>query len=92
METVVIPAGAPFDEVLAAVSESRPTHLVGYASVIGGLARASLARELTIRPVRVSTNSEPLLDEEREAIRQAWECSGSQPLGLHRNRRPGRRL
>ena len=87
METVVIPAGAPFDEVLAAVSESRPTHLVGYASVIGRLARASLARELTIRPVRVSTNSEPLLDEDREAIRQAWSAPvhnlwGSTEIGV----------
>ena len=32
METVVIAAGAPFDEVLAAVAAAQPTHLVGYAS------------------------------------------------------------
>jgi phenylacetate-CoA ligase len=72
METVVIPAGVPFDEVLAAVAAARPTHLVGYATVIGRLARAALAGDLAIRPVRVSTNSEPLLDEDRQAIRQAW--------------------
>jgi phenylacetate-CoA ligase len=72
METVVIPAGAPFDEVLAAVAAAEPTHLVGYATVIGRLARAALAGDLTIRPVRVSTNSEPLLDEDRQAIREAW--------------------
>jgi phenylacetate-coenzyme A ligase PaaK-like adenylate-forming protein len=40
--------------------------------VVGRLARASLAGELDIRPVRVSTNSEPLSDEDREAIRRAW--------------------
>jgi phenylacetate-CoA ligase len=72
METVVIAAGAPFDEVLAAVAAARPTHLVGYPSVIGRLARAALAGELECRPVRVSTNSEPLLDEDRQAIAEAW--------------------
>ena len=72
METVVIAAGAPFDEVLAAVATAQPTHLVGYSSVIGRLARATLAGDLRIEPVRVSTNSEPLLDEDRQAIGEAW--------------------
>ena len=72
METIVIPAGAPIDETIAAVAAAEPTHLVGYATVIGQLARACLAGRLDIRPVRVSTNSEPLLDEDRQAIREAW--------------------
>lgn len=72
MRTVVIAAGAPFREVLAAVAGAGPTHLVGYPSVIGRLARAAIAGELRIAPVRVSTNSEPLLDEDREAITTAW--------------------
>lgn len=73
MQTVVIGAGAPFGEVLAAVSAARPTHLVGYPTVIGRLARAQLAGQLRINPVRVSTNSEPLLDEDRTAITEAWQ-------------------
>lgn len=72
METVVIAAGAPFGEVLAAVAAARPTHLVGYPSVIGRLARAALAGELDIHPFRISTNSEPLLEEDRAAIASAW--------------------
>ncbi|NMN96395.1 phenylacetate--CoA ligase family protein [Antrihabitans stalactiti] len=72
METAVIPVGVPFDEILAAVAAAQPTHMVGYASVIGRLARAASAGELKISPVRVSTNSEPLLDEDRQAIRDAW--------------------
>nr|WP_307874387.1 phenylacetate--CoA ligase family protein [Frankia nepalensis] len=72
MQTVVIPAAAPFDQVLRAVADARPTHLVGYASVIGRLARAAIAGELAIRPVRVSTNSEPLSEEDRDAINTAW--------------------
>jgi len=72
METTVIAAGAPFDDVLAAVAVANPTHLVGYPSVIGRLARATVAGDLRITPVRVSTNSEPLLDEDRLAIHEAW--------------------
>jgi phenylacetate-coenzyme A ligase PaaK-like adenylate-forming protein len=87
MESIVIDAGAPFDEVLAAVERQAPTHLVGYASVIGRLARASLAGELHIRPVRVSTNSEPLLPEDRDAIVDAWNAPlhnlwGSTEIGV----------
>jgi len=72
MQTVVIPAAAPFGEVLTAVAAARPTHLVGYPSVIGRLGRAAIAGELDIEPVRVSTNSEPLTDEDRAAIHTAW--------------------
>ena len=87
MDTVVIEAGAPFPEILAAVQRYAPTHLVGYASVIGRLARASLAGDLGIRPWRVSTNSEPLLPEDRDAIVSAWHAPlhnlwGSTELGV----------
>ncbi|MBE1549794.1 phenylacetate-coenzyme A ligase PaaK-like adenylate-forming protein [Mycobacterium sp. OAS707] len=87
MQTVVIPAGGPFDEVLSAVAAARPTHLVGYPSVIGRLARAVLDGELDCRPVRVSTNSEPLLDEDRQAITEAWHAPvhnlwGSTEIGV----------
>jgi phenylacetate-coenzyme A ligase PaaK-like adenylate-forming protein len=72
MDTIVIPAAAPFDQVLRAVTDAQPTHLVGYASVIGRLARATIAGEIDIQPVRVSTNSEPLSEEDRDAIGTAW--------------------
>lgn len=87
MQTVVVPAGDPFDEILAAVSKAQPTHLVGYASVIGRLARATMAGTVDLKPVRVSTNSEPLLDEDRQAIREAWNAPihnlwGSTEIGV----------
>lgn len=86
-KTVVIAAGNPFDEILAAVAHARPTELVGYASVIGRLARAALAGELDIRPSRVSTNSEPLSEEDRDAITHAWNAPiynlwGSTEIGV----------
>jgi phenylacetate-coenzyme A ligase PaaK-like adenylate-forming protein len=87
MESVVIPAGAPFAEIVAAVAAARPTHIVGYASVVGRLARAALAGELAIHPSRVSTNSEPLSPEDREIIRSAWNAPvhnlwGSTEIGV----------
>ncbi len=87
MQTVVIPAGAPIDDTIAAVAAAKPTHLVGYATVVGQLARASLDGRLDIRPVRVSTNSEPLLDEDRQAMRLAWNAPvhnlwGSTEIGV----------
>ncbi len=86
-ETVVIPAGDPFDQVRAAVAQAQPTQLVGYASVIGRLARAAIAGDLDIRPSRVSTNSEPLNEEDREAISRAWQAPihnlwGSTEIGV----------
>ena len=91
MESVVIPAAAPFDQMLRAMATARPTHLVGYASVIGRLARAAIAGELKIRPVRVSTNSEPLSEEDRDVIEVAWGAPVDN-LGADRDRRPGSRL
>jgi len=46
-----------------------------------------LADELHCRPVRVSTNSEPLLDEDRQAIAGAWDVPvhnlwGSTEIGV----------
>jgi phenylacetate-coenzyme A ligase PaaK-like adenylate-forming protein len=87
METLVIPAGGPFDRVQDAVARARPTHLVGYASVIARLARSTLAGELEIQPTRVSTNSEPLSDEDRDAIVRAWNAPvhnlwGSTEIGV----------
>ncbi len=87
MQSVVIPAGAPFEHVLAAVADARPTHLVGYASIVGRLARAALGGELAVHPVRVSTNSEPLSEDDRDAIRRAWDAPihnlwGSTEIGV----------
>jgi phenylacetate-coenzyme A ligase PaaK-like adenylate-forming protein len=60
---------------------------VGYASVIGRLARAAIAGALDVRPGRVSTNSEPLSEEDRDAIEAAWDAPvhnlwGSTEIGV----------
>jgi phenylacetate-CoA ligase len=48
METAVIAAGGPFDQVLATVAAMKPTHPVGYPSVIGRLARSTMSGDLRI--------------------------------------------
>ena len=84
----MIPAGASRStRWCAAVQRAGPTHLVGYASVVGQLARAALAGSLEIAPVRVSTNSEPLTAEDRDAIHAAWNAPihnlwGSTEIGV----------
>jgi phenylacetate-coenzyme A ligase PaaK-like adenylate-forming protein len=87
MDVVVIPAGGAFEQVQADVARARPTQLVGYASVIARLARATLAGELDIQPARVSTNSEPLSEEDLAAIVGAWNAPvhnlwGSTEIGV----------
>lgn len=72
MTTRVIAAATPFEELAAAVVDFDPTELVGYASVVGRLARASLDGRVRLSVDRVSTNSEPLDDEDRNAIAAAW--------------------
>ena len=90
---IVIAAAAPFDELLAAVARRAPTHLVGYASVVGP-ARPRGARRAASRsaPVRVSTNSEPLSDEDRDAIHDAWGAPLHNLVGFDRDRSAGRRV
>jgi phenylacetate-CoA ligase len=54
------------------LNEYRPNYLVGYASVIAELARDQLKCDLNIQPRWVSTNSEPLDEDMRSIIKEAW--------------------
>ena len=92
METVVIAAGAPFDEVLAAVAAARPTHLVGYPSVIGRLARAALAGELRLPSGAGQHQLRAVARRGPSGDRRGVGRPCSQPLGIHRDRRAGGRL
>ncbi len=88
MEPRIVPAVQPFDAIVAQIREIQPTHITGYSSVIQRLAEETLAGRLDIRPIRVSTNSEPLLPEAREAIEAAWQSRinngwGSTEMGIH---------
>ena len=88
METAVFPVSRPLAETVAAMNELQPTHLIGYSSVIGDLAAEADEGRLRIRPLRVATNSEPLLPEARALIERVWgipvnNAWGSTEIGMH---------
>lgn len=67
-----IPATLPFEEVVGRVHALDPGSVLGYPSVIAGLAAAQLEGRLAIRPSRVTTTSENLVPEVRSAIERAF--------------------
>jgi phenylacetate-CoA ligase len=67
-----IPADLPLQAICGQLNQLKPTHLIGYASIITRLARAALNGQLSIAPKRATTNSEPLNDRGRETILKAW--------------------
>lgn len=88
MRTAVFPVSRPLPEIVEAMNELQPTHLIGYSSVIGDLAAEAAEGRLHIAPVRVATNSEPLLDETRALIERVWHVPvnnawGSTEVGMH---------
>jgi phenylacetate-CoA ligase len=83
----VFPAGRSIAELVAGLNEYQPDRLVGYASIIQEICAQACDGRLKIRPRRISTNSEPLLDEARAMAREAWDLDihdtwGSVEIGL----------
>ena len=66
------PADTPLGALVAALNEAQPTQINCFGSVMEELGAEALSGRLKIRPHRVTTNSEPLLPETRDAIRKAW--------------------
>ncbi len=66
------PAATPMKELVEQLNAARPTHINGFSSAVQELAAEALAGNLKISPSRVSTNSEPLLEETRIAAEKAW--------------------
>jgi phenylacetate-coenzyme A ligase PaaK-like adenylate-forming protein len=66
------PAALPIGELVAALNQAQPTQINSFASSLQELAAEALAGRLHVRPRRVTTNSEPLLPETRDAARKAW--------------------
>jgi phenylacetate-coenzyme A ligase PaaK-like adenylate-forming protein len=66
------PASTPIAEMVTELNEAQPTQINAFASSLQELASEALAGRLRISPRRVTTNSEPLLPETRDAARKAW--------------------
>ena len=67
------PASTPIVELVANLNAAQPTQINSFASSLQELAAEALAGRLRISPHRVTTNSEPLLPETRDAARKAWD-------------------
>ncbi|HKV04875.1 MAG TPA: hypothetical protein VJO53_07190 [Candidatus Acidoferrales bacterium] len=65
----------PMEQIVEGLNELQPELLEGYSSAIFHLAKTALAGDLKISPRWVSSISEPLLPEIREAAEQAWKVS-----------------
>jgi phenylacetate-CoA ligase len=72
IEVKALSAVEPLAKLNKILTEYRPNYLVGYASVIAELARDQLKGNMDIQPRWISTNSEPLDDDMRFIIKQAW--------------------
>jgi phenylacetate-coenzyme A ligase PaaK-like adenylate-forming protein len=66
------PADTPLAALVDALNEAQPTQINCFGSVMEELGAEALSGRLKIGPHRVTTNSEPLLPETRDAIRKVW--------------------
>ena len=66
------PASTPIAELIAELNAAQPTQINAFASSLQEIAAEALAGRLKIGPNRVTTNSEPLMPETRDAARKAW--------------------
>ncbi len=73
-------AGAPLDDIVAALNTHEPERLMGYPSMVSLLALEQLEGRLCIAPGAVSTNSELRTEEMTANIRAAW---GVEPFNLY---------
>jgi phenylacetate-CoA ligase len=86
-EVRIFPADRPIPDLIVGLNEYQPDRLMGYASIIQEVCAEAREGRLKIRPRRISTNSEPLLDEARAMALEAWGVNihdtwGSVEIGL----------
>jgi phenylacetate-coenzyme A ligase PaaK-like adenylate-forming protein len=68
----LIPVTLPIHEIVKQLNEFQPAMFAGYASALGLLAQEQLEGRLHIHPSIVISSAEPLSDENRLLIRQAF--------------------
>lgn len=68
----LIPVTLPINEIVQRLNTIQPAMFAGYASALGLLAQEQLAGRLNIHPSIVISSAEPLSDENRALIQQAF--------------------
>jgi phenylacetate-coenzyme A ligase PaaK-like adenylate-forming protein len=66
------PASTQIAELVSGLNAAQPTQINSFASSLQEIAAEAVAGRLKISPRRVTTNSEPLMPETRDAARKAW--------------------
>jgi len=82
-----ISADLPAKAMVERLEEFQPDLLMGFSTSIAELAHLATCGRLNIKPNRVCTHSEPLLDDDRQVIREAWQVEvnnlwGSTEVGV----------
>jgi phenylacetate-coenzyme A ligase PaaK-like adenylate-forming protein len=91
------PVSQPIDQIVAGLNAYKPLSLMGYPSMLALLAAEARAGRLRILPRRITTTSEPLLPEVRQALAEAFRVpvanmygtSEAGPVGVGCWRGPG---
>lgn len=68
-----ISADLPANDMVERLESFQPDILMGFSTIIAELAHLATCGQLDIKPHRVCTHSEPLLDDDRQVIREAWQ-------------------
>jgi phenylacetate-CoA ligase len=97
VDVALFPVTQPIDRIVAGLNAYQPLALMGYPSMLALLAAEARAGRLRILPRRVTTTSEPLLPEVRQALTEAfcapvanmYGTSEAGPIGVGCFRRPG---
>jgi phenylacetate-CoA ligase len=72
VEVHLTPATWPLQQLVAELNIIKPTHLIGYTSVLHRLAEQAAKGKLSFKPRRVSVNSEPLFPETLSLFKKVW--------------------
>ncbi len=86
-DVMVLPANLPVAAMVDRLNDYQPDRLIGYSSMIEELCAETLDGKLRIKPMRVSSNSEPLSQHARDTALEAWGVNihnqwGSVEIGL----------
>jgi phenylacetate-CoA ligase len=72
VDIALFPVTQPIGQIVAGLNAYQPLALMGYPSMLALLAAEARAGRLRVQPRRITTTSEPLLPEVRQALTEAF--------------------
>ena len=92
VDIALFPVTQPIDQIVAGLNAYQPLALMGYPSMLALLAAEARAGRLRILPRRITTTSEPLLPEVRQALTESFCAPVANMYGTSEAGPDGRRL